>query len=288
MTKKNLFFEIGTEDLPAKKLDIFSKKLLKNIEDNLIKSGISFSSIKNYYTNIRLIFYINDIDEEIIIGKKFIKGPPMERCYDKNNKATNTGLGFAKKYGVKITELEKKNIEGKEYLVYEKSERKIKIKDIIAKILEDSIDNIEDQKKMRWGDSSVTFIRPIRWMTLLLGDKHVPARIMGVKCNEYTFGNKSISNKKIKIGKIEDYKKFLEKENIEIDQEKRKALIKKQINTILLDYKFDQIIDDDLVDEVASMVEYPYVFMGKFPEQYLNLPSEVLKYVIQYIAKMCI
>jgi glycyl-tRNA synthetase beta chain len=281
MTKKNLFFEIGTEDLPSKKLDIFSKKLLKNIEDNLIKSGISFSSIKNYYTNIRLIFYINDIDEEIIIGKKFIKGPPMERCYDKNNKATNTGLGFAKKYGVKITELEKKNIKGKEYLVYEKSERKIKIKDIIAKILEDSIDNIEDQKKMRWGDSSVTFIRPIRWMTLLLGDKHVPARIMGVKCNEYTFGNKSISNKKIKIDKIEDYKKFLEKENIEIDQEKRKALIKKQINTILLDYKFDQIIDDDLVDEVASMVEYPYVFMGKFPEQYLNLPSEVLKYVIQ-------
>ena len=281
MTGKNLFFEIGTEDLPSSQLHIFSKKILKNIEGNLIKNGISFSAIDNYYTNIRLIFYINNIDEEIIIEKKFIKGPPIERCYDESNKPTSTGLGFAKKYNVKITELNKKKIDGKDYLVFEKSEKKIKTKELIAKILEDSIDSIEDQKKMRWGNSAITFIRPIRWMTLFLGNEHIPAEILGIKCGSFTYGNKSISNKKIKINKIEDYEECLKKENIEIDQEKRKKIIKKQINTILLDYKFDNIIDDDLVNEVANMVEYPYAFIGKFPEQYLNLPLEVLKYVIQ-------
>ena len=285
MAAKNLFFEIGTEDLPSGQLHIFSKKLLKNIEGNLIKNGISFSAIDNYYTNIRLIFYINNIDEEITVEKKFIKGPPIERCYNENNKPTSTGLGFAKKYNVKITELKKKKIDGKEYLVLEKSKKKIKTKEVIAKILEDSIESIEDQKKMRWGNSSIAFIRPIRWMTLFLGNEHIPAEILGIKCDKFTYGNKSTSNKKIKINKIEDYKKCLKKENIEIDQEKRKKIIKKQINAILLDYKFDNVIDDDLVNEVANMVEYPYAFIGKFPDQYLNLPFEVLKYVIQDIQK---
>ena len=102
MSKKNLLFEIGLEDLPSKNLDIFSEKIKNNIEKNFNKNNIDFSSIDNYFTNIRLIFLINDINEIITTEKKTIKGPPFDKCYDENNNPSKTGLGFAKKYNVKL------------------------------------------------------------------------------------------------------------------------------------------------------------------------------------------
>ena len=281
MAKKNLLFEIGTEDLPSKNLRIFSEKIKKNIEENLKKNGINYSVIENYYTNIRLIFIVGSIDEEIIVEKKIIKGPPVEKCFDELGEPTKTALGFARKYQAELDDLSQKIIDNKEYFFYEKAQSIIKTKDILPNILERSLDNVEGQKKMRWGDSSILFIRPIRWMLLLLEDKHIETNILEVKTTNYTYGDKANSNNKIIINSIDKYFESLKKENIQIDQNKRRDIIKKNIATIVTDHQYDNRIDSELLDEVANMAEYPYVYKGYFPDGYLELPEEVLRYVIQ-------
>ena len=280
MEKKNLLFEIGLEDLPARNLNIFSEKIKKNIEKNLSKNKITFDSINNFYTNIRLVFVVNNISEKIILEKKLIKGPPLNICFDKKV-PTKTGLGFAKKHNVDIKKLSTKEIDGNKYLFFEQPEITINTKDKLSEVLENSITNIEDQKEMRWGDSNTSFIRPIRWLLLLLGDENIHLKMMGIETQEYTFGNKSLSNKKIKINDVDDYFSKIKNEEVEISQNKRKEIIKNEIEAIIESNFYDKAIDLQLVDELANMTEYPYVFLGKFPEKFLDLPQEVLKYVIQ-------
>ena len=280
MEKKNLLFEIGLEDLPARNLNIFSEKIKKNIEKNLSKNKITFDSINNFYTNIRLVFVVNNISEKIILEKKLIKGPPLNICFDKKV-PTKTGLGFAKKHNVDIKKLSTKEIDGNKYLFFEQPEITINTKDKLSEVLENSITNIEDQKEMRWGDSNTSFIRPIRWLLLLLGDENIHLKMMGIETQEYTFGNKSLSNKKIKINDVDDYFSKIKNEEVEISQNKRKEIIKNEIEAIIESNFFDKAVDLQLVDELANMTENPYVFLGKFPEKFLDLPQEVLKYVIQ-------
>ena len=281
MAKKNLLFEIGLEDLPAKNLNIFSEKIKKNIENNFLKNQITFRSIDNFYTNLRLVFFVNDIEENIIKQKKEIKGPPYDNCFDENGLPNKVGLGFAKKYNTEINSLYKKKIDDRNYLFYEQPERIIKIKEILPSILEDSLESIEDQKKMRWGDSEVYFIRPIRWMLLVLNDEIIFSEILGTKSGNITYGNKCLSCNPIKIKNTSEYFSKIKEKGVEIDQGIRKKIIQTDIENIIKKNKFDNEIDSNLIDELTNMIEYPFIYLGKFPEKYLDLPNKVLKYVIQ-------
>ena len=281
MAKKNLLFEIGLEDLPAKNLNIFSEKIKKNIENNFLKNQITFRSIDNFYTNLRLVFFVNDIEENIIKQKKEIKGPPYDNCFDENGLPNKVGLGFAKKYNTEINSLYKKKIDNKNYLFYEQPERISKIKEILPSILEDSLESIEDQKKMRWGDSEVYFIRPIRWMLLVLNDEIIFSEILGIKSGNITYGNKCLSCNPIKVKNTSEYFSKIKEKGVEIDQGIRKKIIQTDIENIIKKNKFDNEVDSNLIDELTNMIEYPYIYLGKFPEKYLDLPNKVLKYVIQ-------
>lgn len=281
MAKKNLLFEIGLEDLPAKNLNIFSEKIKKNIENNFLKNQITFRSIDNFYTNLRLVFFVKEIEENIIKQKKEIKGPPYDNCFDENGLPNKVGLGFAKKYNTEINSLYKKKIDDRNYLFYEQPERISKIKEILPSILEDSLESIEDQKKMRWGDSEVYFIRPIRWMLLVLNDEIIFSEILGIKSGNITYGNKCLSCNPIKIKNTSEYFSKIKEKGVEIDQGIRKKIIQTDIENIIKKNKFDNEIDSNLIDELTNMIEYPYIYLGKFPEKYLDLPNKVLKYVIQ-------
>ena len=164
--------------------------------------------------------------------KKTIKGPPFDKCYDENNNPSKTGLGFAKKYNVKLEDLSKVKVDGKEYLFYEQSEIITNLVDVLPKILEDSLKNIEEQKKMRWGKTNTSFIRPIRWLLLMLDNKHVEGKIFDINITKHTFGDKSLSNKKINLGKINNYFDLLNNEKIEINQNLRKKIIQDEIKLI--------------------------------------------------------
>ena len=281
MKKKNLLFEIGVEDLPAKNLNIFSEKVKKNIGDSFLNNNINFSSIDNFFTNIRLTFLVNDIEESIKIPKKEIKGPSYDKCFDNEGSPTKTVLGFAKKYKVSIDTLLKKKFEDKDYIFYEQPEEIIKVKDRLPHILEEALKNVEAQKGMRWGESKISFIRPIRWLLLLYGDENLSSEIFGIQTRNKTFGNKCISNSEIKINNIDEYFISIQKNGVEVHESKRKELICKEIQNIIRQNKFDDSIDSSLINELTNMTEYPYVYLGKFPKKYLNLPDEVLRYVIQ-------
>jgi len=134
---------------------------------------------------------------------------------------------------------------------------------------------------MRWGDSEVYFIRPIRWMLLVLNDEIIFSEILGIKSGNITYGNKCLSCNPIKIKNTSEYFSKIKEKGVEIDQGIRKKIIQTDIENIIKKNKFDNEIDSNLIDELTNMIEYPYIYLGKFPEKYLDLPNKVLKYVIQ-------
>ena len=281
MANKNLLLEIGVEDLPSKNLKSFLEKVKNNIEFHLDKNSINFSECKFYFTNIRLIFVIKDINDEIIHEKKLIKGPPLQKCFDEKNNLSKTGEGFAKKYNIDFKDLNTKKINGEDYVFFEKPELLIKTKNILPKILEKALIGVEEQKKMKWGYADVFFIRPIRWMLLLFGDELIKSEILGIKIDNFSYGHRWLSNKKIKIKNQKHFFDFLQNENILYDNEKRKDFIYESVKKIISEEECDEKIDEELLEELSAMTETPHFYLGSFPEKYLELPKEVLEYVIQ-------
>ena len=281
MATKNLLFEIGVEDLPSKNLKSFLEKVKINIEFHLNKNSVEFSQCKFYFTNLRLIFLIKDITEEIIIEKKFVKGPPLKKCFDKKNNLSKTGEGFAKKHNIHFEDLNIKKINGEEYVFFDKPEQLIKTSNILPKILEKALIEVEEQKKMKWGHADVFFIRPIRWMLLMLGDELVAAEILGTKTGNFTYGHRWLSNKKTQIKDEKHFFDFLKNENILYDHFERKDFIYKNVKKIISEEKCDEKIQEELLEELSAMIETPHFYLGHFPEKYLDLPDEVLEYVVQ-------
>ena len=147
METKDLLFEIGVEDLPPKNLNSFLEKIKKNIEANLSKESINFSECKFFYTNLRLIFVLQDVITSVNHEKKLIKGPPLSKCFDEENKLTKTGSGFAKKHNISFDQLKKLEKDGVEYVFYEKPKFSQHTKDLLPSILENSLIGVEEQKK---------------------------------------------------------------------------------------------------------------------------------------------
>ena len=139
METKDLLFEIGVEDLPPKNLNSFLEKIKKNIEANLSKESINFSECKFFYTNLRLIFVLQDVITSVHHEKKLIKGPPVSKCFDEENKLTKTGSGFAKKHNISFDQLKKLEKDGVEYAFYEMPKFPQHTKDLLPSILENSI-----------------------------------------------------------------------------------------------------------------------------------------------------
>ena len=281
MVTKNLLFEIGVEDLPSKNIKSFLEKIKNNIEVNLDKNNIKFSESKFYFTNLRLIFLVNDVTDEIIHEKKLIKGPPLNKCFDKQNNLTKTGEGFAKKHNVNFNELNTKEIKGEDYVFFEKPELLIKTSNIIPQILEKALLEVEEQKKMKWGSADIFFIRPIRWMLLIFGDEPISAEILSIKTDNFTYGHRWLSNKKMQIQDQKHFFDFLKTQNIMYDHVKRKDFILENVKKIISKEKCDEKIQEELLEELSAMTESPHFYLGRFPEKYLELPSEVLEYVIQ-------
>ena len=281
METKDLLFEIGVEDLPPKNLNSFLEKIKKNIEANLSKESINFSECKFFYTNLRLIFVLQDVITSVNHEKKLIKGPPLSKCFDEENKLTKTGSGFAKKHNISFDQLKKLEKDGVEYVFYEKPKFSQHTKDLLPSILENSLIGVEEQKKMKWGKANIFFIRPIRWMLLFFGDECIQTSILNIKTKNYTYGPRWLSKGKVIIKNQDQFFLFLKDSKIIFDQEQRKRLIEEKVIEIIKSENCEEIIETELIDELSCMTESPYLYLGNFPKKYLDLPEKVLEYVIQ-------
>lgn len=270
-----LLIEIGTEELPA----VPFLKELPNIESkwlNVLQEFALISEFDFFYTPRRLVIYHRafvtkqeDIKEEIF-------GPPLSVAYDDKNSPTKAATGFAKKCGVELQELSTAKKGGKEVLFFVQSKKGKPSSELLPMMIEQFVKSLSFGKAMRWGSSSELFIRPIRWLSVMLGQESIDMSLLGATSLAHTFVHRQKSFEKVPFKDIKAYFDTLEKGQVVLFAAKRQEMILKQFNTLQETHNIAIDIDKDLLDEVVAITEFPTALLGTFDERFLELPQEVI------------
>ena len=262
--------EIGTEELPYKFVNSGIVQL-KNAFEKLLKDNeIAFSSIKSFSTPRRLTLIIEGFEEKQPDIVKTIKGPVLNIAYDENGNLTKAGLGFAKKNGVDETALYKED-----NYVYAKVEQKGKsIKDILQENVEKIVLKMQGPYFMRWADLDVKFQRPIRWAVSLLNNDELKIKIADIESSRYSRGHRFKSDR-VEIQNPNTYEQDLYNANVVVDFEKRKQIIINDSKKEAAKINAEVYFDENLLEEVTNLCEWPVPVVCGFDEKYLDIPEKV-------------
>lgn len=277
MSNQDLLVEIGTEELPPKALLKLSKSFQSGIVEGLKREALAHGEVKSFATPRRLAVLISGLETKQAdkLIEKF--GPAVKAAFDADGKPTPAASGFAKSCGVEVTELSKADKDGVEKLAYSSAEVGKETRELLPAIVDTALAKLPIPKRMRWGASRNEFVRPVHWAVLLLGTDVVNTTILGVESSSESYGHRFHYPEKIKIAKPSDYEAQLENPgNVIADFSKRKELIRTAILAEGEKLNAATVIDESLLDEVTSLVEYPVALTGKFDELFLEVPSEAL------------
>ncbi|XRX43202.1 MAG: glycine--tRNA ligase subunit beta [Buchnera aphidicola (Tetraneura sorini)] len=282
MKKKTLFVEIGTEDLPAKKLYKISKLFFENFKTELYSNNVSFKEIYSFATSRRLSVKV----EKLFIKNKKIeiieKGPSIFNAFNNKNIPTLSSLSWAKKIGIKIEQATRLKNNFGEWLVYKKIKKREKIQILLIPMIKKIIKKISFGKLMKWNKTNQKFFRPIRNISIILDKQVVPCNIFSIRSSRIINGHRSLGKQKISIKEASEYPEILIKEGKVIPcLKERRQIITNRIKTIEKKINGKIKINESLLREVTSLVEYPIVTMGSFKKKFLVLPKEVIIYTVE-------
>jgi glycyl-tRNA synthetase beta chain len=243
----------------------------------LEKERLAHGEVSLYGTPRRLAVLIKDLQLQQEDQVLEVKGPPKNIAYDTEGQLTKAGQGFLRSQGVEADAVFIKEFQGADYVYIKKEVKGKQTSALIKPLLEDIIANLHFPKNMRWGDYDLRFARPLRWIVCLLGEEVIPLEVGPVRADRITFGHRQLSQGPIVVSKPADYLPSLKDGYVLADMTERKELIRRQIVELAKEKNAVVTEDGDLLDEVLNLVEYPTAFCGRFAEEYLELPSEVLE-----------
>uniref|UniRef100_A0A7V4JPG1 Glycine--tRNA ligase beta subunit n=1 Tax=Thermodesulfobacterium geofontis TaxID=1295609 RepID=A0A7V4JPG1_9BACT len=274
---KNLLWEIGTEELPARFIIPALESLKVLTEKKLKENLLTFGEIKTAGTLRRLALFVKNLSEKQEEREEEILGPSIKIGIDKKGNYTEQILGFAKKYGVSPEELTIKKTEKGEYFCLKRIIPGKKTIELLPQILLNILQNIYFPKSMRWGYYEIKFARPIRWMLCLYGKEIVPIKIAGIEASNITYGHRFLSEKSIKISEAnwEIYERLLEKNYVIVDPEKRILKTREEILKVSKKIGIPEM-EKDLLEENAHLIEYPFPIVGEFSKEFLMLPEPLV------------
>lgn len=273
---ETLLVEIGSEEIPAgyiaPALDALKSKLLKKLDDARIDHGPA----RIYGTPRRLAVSVAGVAKKQSSISSEIVGPPVRVGFDKEGKPTVAAVKFAEKIGVSVRNLKTKETDKGDYLVAVRSEKGVATKALLASMLPDIILSLPFPKSMRWADLNISFARPIHYVLALLGSQSITFEMGNLKSGRHSVGHYFMDRKKIKISDPADYIETLRSANVIVDIEERKKIVLKEINKAAKKAGGKILADEELLDTVTNLVEYPVPSIGKFDDDFLELPKEIL------------
>jgi glycyl-tRNA synthetase beta chain len=272
----SLLLEIGTEDLPARFIRPALQQLGENTEKILRESCISCSGTRVFGTPRRLAVIAEGIPQIQQDRTKEIWGPSKKAAFDADGNPTKAAAGFAQSQGVSVESLVLRKKDKGEYLVAVIEEKGAEVRDVLPELLRRIVLSIHLPKAMRWGDKDVRFARPIRWLLSLFDKEIISFDIDGIESSNLTRGHRFLSPAAFQIREIPSYKKLLGNNCVIADIEERKKIIREKIVKLLQSYGESPIPDEELLDTVVNLVEYPVPVVASFSEEYLRLPKELL------------
>jgi len=274
---KDLLIELGTEELPPKALKKLSDAFTQGIVDGLSEAGFEIGEVKSYAAPRRLAVLIKEVADAQPDRDVERKGPNLKAAYDAEGKATKALEGFARSCGVAVDELTQEETDKGAWLVFKANEKGKPLSELLQNIIEQSLNKLPIPKRMRWGDNTAEFVRPVHWLVLLHGSEVIDAEILGVKSSRETFGHRFHANGSLSLHEADAYAEQLRSDAFVLaDMEERKDVIRQQVEQAATAVGGQVVMDEELLQEVAGLVEWPVAVLGDFDEEFLDVPSEAL------------
>ena len=282
MTTQNFLVEIGTEELPPKALKTLATSFADNVEAELNQAGLSFDKIEWFAAPRRLAVKVLNLATQQPSKEIEKRGPAVSAAFDAEGKPTKAAEGWARGCGITVEQAERIATDKGEWLVHRAKIKGQPTKNLLNDIVANALAKLPIPKPMRWADKTVQFIRPVHTVTMLLGDELIEGEILGVASARTIRGHRFLGEKEFEIQHADQYPQLLrDKGSVVADFNERKAeiLAKSQAKATALGGVAD--IEENLLEEVTSLVEYPNVLAAKFEERFLAVPAEALVYTMK-------
>ena len=282
MTTQNFLVEIGTEELPPKALKTLATSFADNVEAELNQAGLTFDKIEWFAAPRRLAVKVLNLATQQPSKEIEKRGPAVSAAFDAEGKPTKAAEGWARGCGITVEQAERIATDKGEWLVHRAKIEGQPTKNLLNGIVANALAKLPIPKPMRWADKTVQFIRPVHTVTMLLGDELIEGEILGVASARTIRGHRFLGEKEFEIQHADQYPQLLrDKGSVVADFNERKAeiLAKSQAKATALGGVAD--IEESLLEEVTSLVEYPNVLAAKFEERFLAVPAEALVYTMK-------
>ena len=269
---KDLLFEIGAEEIPAGFMPNILGQLKQLAETKLNDAHLPFESIATYGTPRRLALIVKGLADTSAEISERHKGPSASIAYDADGNATKAAIGFARGKGLDVADL----VVEDGYIYAETKTAGVPAKDIVTDMLPQLITGLNFPKSMHWGNLDAKFVRPVRWLVALLDEDVIPVEFATVQSGNVSRGHRFLGADEITIKNAASYVDTLKENFVMVDQDARRELISKQLHDIAASKNASIVWDDDLLEEINYLVEWPTALCGGFEESYLALPDAAI------------
>ncbi|WIH23264.1 glycine--tRNA ligase subunit beta [Photobacterium damselae] len=282
MTERNFLIELGTEELPPKALRTLAEAFAANFEAELKAADLAHNGIEWFAAPRRLALKVNALAEnqpDKIVEKR---GPAIASAFDADGNPTKAAQGWARGNGITVEQAERLVTDKGEWLLFKQEVKGQEAKALLSELAANALAKLPIPKPMRWGDKETQFIRPVKTLTMLLGDELVEGTILGVDSARTIRGHRFMGESEFTIDNADQYPAILEERGkVMADYEARKAIIVADAQKAAQEVGGIADLDDELVEEVTSLVEWPVVLTASFEEKFLAVPAEALVYTMK-------
>ena len=272
MSTRDFLVELGTEELPPKALKTLGEAFLAGIEKGLKAAGLSYSATRYYAAPRRLAVLIEQLEEQQADRTQNLDGPPVQAAFDKDGNPTQAALGFAKKCGVELSQIDQSGPK----LKFSQSIPGQAAAGLLPAIVETSLNELPIPKRMRWGARKTEFVRPSQWLVMLFGDEVIDCEILAQQAGRVSRGHRFHANHEVRISAPATYAEDLRSAYVIADFAERRAQIIARVNELAAAEQGTAIVPPALLDEVSALVEWPVPLVCSFEERFLEVPQEAL------------
>ena len=278
MTTETLLIELGTEELPPKSLKTLAIAFHDGIKSQLDANDLRYSQIKWFATPRRLAVQVSEL-----VGKQTDKviekrGPATDVAFDEQGKPSKAAMGWARSNGITLEQADRLTTEKGEWLLHKATVTGKEITDIVPEIVTTALNKLPIAKPMRWGAKRTQFIRPVHTLTMMYGEQIINGSALGINSSNQVQGHRFHHEGLITLKHAGDYQQALSKAYVEVDYQARQEKIIAQVKKVAADNSAVALIDEDLLEEVTSLVEWPVTLVGTFDKDFLDVPAEPLIY----------
>ena len=281
MNSNDLLIELGTEELPPKALNALAVSFATSIEQQLKDSELAFTSVKSLNSPRRLAVIITELEGQQADKQVVKRGPAISAAFDESGAPTKAAMGWARGNGIAVEDAERLVTDKGEWLTYTAVESGRTITQLLQGFIEKAIAQLPIPRPMRWGANEHAFIRPVHHITTLYGNDVVDCEILGIKSSNQVTGHRFHHPDLVTISSASSYVEAMAEAHVLVDFEQRKAMIREQIEELAEQENATPVMDEDLLDEVTALVEWPVAHVATFDESFLQVPKEALIFTMK-------